>query len=87
MPFNETHLHSLDFLQPDVALDLNKYRQNQLNDILEKFKCKFDRVAVVNEWFALAAYSSEEGRAKLLALNVTEFWDHISTVRDDLDEY
>ena len=87
MPFNDTYLYSLDFLQSDVALDLSKHRKNHLDRILKIFKSKFNEAAVLNEWFNLSGYSTKENKSKLLKLSITEFWEHISTVRDDLNEY
>ena len=86
LPFNETHLHLLDILQPDVAFDVTKHRENQLDDILKKFKSKFNKTAVLNEWFNLSAYPTKESKSKLLAFSITKFWDYISTVRGESNQ-
>ncbi|XP_076666438.1 zinc finger protein 862-like [Andrena cerasifolii] len=86
MPFDEIFLDSLDFLNPAIALDINRHRKGHLACILKKFKSKnFNEAAVIDEWRSVACFSSDEDKEKLRALGVAQFWHHISSLQNVLD--
>ncbi|XP_078042322.1 uncharacterized protein LOC144472816 isoform X2 [Augochlora pura] len=72
LPFNDIFLRSLKFLQPSVALDLQKH-ENHIENILQKFKSKFDDEDVLQEWFFLG-FLEEGTKNTLLSLSVYDFW-------------
>ncbi|XP_076666565.1 uncharacterized protein LOC143368074 [Andrena cerasifolii] len=86
MPFDKIFLDSLDFLNPVIALDLNRHRKDHLNSILKKFKSKqFNEADVENEWRSVACFSADEDKEELLALNAAQFWHHISSIQNVAD--
>ncbi|XP_076675389.1 E3 SUMO-protein ligase KIAA1586-like [Andrena cerasifolii] len=87
LPFNETFINSLDFLSPHVALDITKHRNDQLSCILSKFKSKFIRSDVLNEWHLLPFYFSNEETENLHVLSIPGFWHQIRNTNDISGEY
>ncbi|XP_076686615.1 uncharacterized protein LOC143378634 [Andrena cerasifolii] len=86
MPFDKILLDSLDFLNPAIALDLNRHRKDHLDSILKKFESKkFNEAAVKDEWRSLACFSADEDKEKLRALGIAEFWHHISSLQNVSD--
>ncbi|XP_033339072.2 uncharacterized protein LOC117227705 isoform X1 [Megalopta genalis] len=81
LPFNDIFLRSLKFLQPSVALDLQKH-ENHIENILQKFKSKFDDEVVLQEWYFLG-FLEEETKSALLSLNVYDFWIKMIEISDN----
>nr|XP_033339076.1 SCAN domain-containing protein 3-like isoform X1 [Megalopta genalis] len=72
LPFDDMFLRSLKFLHPSVALDLQKH-ENHIENILQKFKSKFDDEVVLQEWYFLG-FLEEKTKSALLSLSVYDFW-------------
>nr|XP_033339080.1 uncharacterized protein LOC117227710 isoform X1 [Megalopta genalis]XP_033339081.1 uncharacterized protein LOC117227710 isoform X1 [Megalopta genalis]XP_033339082.1 uncharacterized protein LOC117227710 isoform X1 [Megalopta genalis] len=81
LPFDDIFLSSLKFLQPSVALDLQKH-ENHIENILQKFKSKFDDEVVLQEWYFLG-FLEEETKSALLSLNVYNFWIKMIEISDN----
>ena len=86
VPFDDTFLNGLNFLNPQIALDIEKHQQGQLKSVLNKFKSKFNSVFVVNEWHLLPFTFSEEAKEKLQVLSLPHFWYEMSIVTNAEDE-
>lgn len=80
LPFKETFLESLDFLDPKVTLYIQKHK-NQLQHIINKFPSKFDRQILNAEWQNIPSYFSNEEKNELVRMNISEFWLHISQIK------
>ncbi|XP_078042319.1 uncharacterized protein LOC144472815 [Augochlora pura] len=81
LPFNDIFLRSLKFLQPSVALDLQKH-ENHVENVLQKFNSKFDDEVVLQEWFFLG-FLEEETKDALLSLSVYDFWIKMIEISDN----
>ncbi|XP_076686770.1 uncharacterized protein LOC143378731 [Andrena cerasifolii] len=86
VPFDDTFLNALDFLNPQTALDIDKHRHDQLNCILNKFNSKFDHDIVVNEWHVLPFTFAEEAKEKLQVMSLHQFWHEMSITTNAEDE-
>ena len=82
VPFDDTFLNALDFLNPQTAVDIAKHEDGQLECILSKFNSKFGH-EVVNEWLQLPiAYL---GKSKEMSL--PQFWHETSIMSFKEGEY
>ncbi|XP_076680772.1 uncharacterized protein LOC143375486 [Andrena cerasifolii] len=86
VPFDDTFLNALDFLNPQTALDIDKHDHDQINCILNKFSSKFDHDIIVNEWHLLPFTFPEKAKEKLQAMGLQQFWHEMSITTNAEDE-
>lgn len=73
LPLNDAFFKSLEFLDPSVALDNTKHK-DQVRYIAQKFSSKCaDKDYLIDEWYRLGFLPPLE-KEKLLKLDIIEFW-------------
>ncbi|XP_078043223.1 uncharacterized protein LOC144473318 [Augochlora pura] len=81
LPFDDVFLKSLKFLQPSVALDIQKH-ENHIENILQKFKSKFDDEEVLQEWYFLG-FLEEKIKNEMISLGVNDFWMKVIEISNE----
>ena len=90
LPPQQGIMRSLAFLEPTVALGVNKTIQKSnisLGPLTQKFKTKINSELVENEWCLLSSFFSTEEKAAYLNLPVLEFWKQIDECQNFNCEY
>nr|XP_033339069.1 uncharacterized protein LOC117227702 [Megalopta genalis] len=86
LPFKEKLLQALDFLDPNVALNLSSHR-DQMYRILDKFPSKFNSDDIFDEWRRLGSYFEPAKKTELCQLQIPTFWHSLRTIKDHGGQY
>nr|XP_033335269.1 uncharacterized protein LOC117225674 isoform X1 [Megalopta genalis] len=83
LPINDAFLKALEFLDPSVALDIEKHT-NQLDCLITKFGEKFDWTIIRDEWHALGFLTIRDKvlKEQLMGLGIHAFWQEIYNMSD-----